>query len=245
MTRLFLRFSCTIGHLHDGTPTGEIKSIDGIQLYYALPADGSTKKAILILSDAMGYGFVNTQLLADNFAANGFFAVVPDLFRGDAIPLGRPSAFDSLAWLKNHLPEDIEPIVNTVIKHMKLDAGCTHLAGVGYCFGAKYVARYLKPGIFDAGFIAHPTHIDAEDILGIKRPLSVAAGALDDHFNSQKRHEMESMLKRLDTAYQLSLYSNVGHGFAVRGNMKDPGCRFAKDQAFSQAVQWLNHYLAN
>jgi dienelactone hydrolase len=109
-----------------------------------VPANGSTETAVLILSDAMGHRFNNSQLLADNFAANGLFAVMPDIFRGDPVPFPRPENFDVLSWLKNHLPEHIEPIIKTVISHMKRAGGCKKIAGAGYCIGAKYVLRFRK-----------------------------------------------------------------------------------------------------
>lgn len=38
--------------------------------------------------------------IADQFAANGYFTVVPDLFSGDPVPLNRPGDFDVMAWLQ-------------------------------------------------------------------------------------------------------------------------------------------------
>jgi dienelactone hydrolase len=43
--------------------------------------------------------------------------------------------------------------------------------------------------------------------------------------------------------YQMVLYSGVEHGFAVRGDLKNPQIKFAKEAAFLQAVQWFDEYL--
>ncbi|KAK9418423.1 putative Dienelactone hydrolase family protein [Seiridium unicorne] len=230
---------CTTGYLHDGNPTGEMVSFDGTQVYCKLPNDKSTKHAVLIFSDVMGHTFQNNQLLADNFAANGFFAVMPDLFAGDAVPLNRSDKFDILEWLKNHLPEHIEPIVWKVMRALKNRYRCEFIAGAGYCYGAKYVLRFLKRNILDIGFVAHPSEIDREEILGIERPLSLAAGASDVQFSIQKRQEIELALEKTNRPYQITVYSKVGHGFAVRCDVANAECRFAKEQAFSQAVQWF------
>jgi dienelactone hydrolase len=43
--------------------------------------------------------------------------------------------------------------------------------------------------------------------------------------------------------YQIFLYSDVEHGFAVKGHMSTKKARFAKEQAFAQAVAWLDEYV--
>lgn len=206
---------CTNGYLHNGKPKGAMMSVNGgkfnqtvgrlrgmarivpriakadiftsVQTYFAVPADESTSRALVIFSDVMGHNFVNTQLLADNFAANGFFTILPDLFRGDAVPLNAPKNFDVYEWLKYHLPEHTEPIIRTVIEETYRLAQWKTIVGVGYCFGAKYVLKYLKRGLLSAGYIAHPTLLDVQDILGVERPLSVAAAGkcFADFFQSQ------------------------------------------------------------
>lgn len=45
--------------------------------------------------------------------------------------------------------------------------------------------------------------------------------------------------------YQLTLYSGVEHGFAVRADISKPHVKFAKEAAFLQAVQWFDEYLKN
>ncbi|KAJ5605899.1 Hydrolase tropI [Penicillium lagena] len=78
---------CTVGVKHE------------VESYIARPADGSTKRAILLLTDVIGHRFINAQLIADQLAANGLFVVMPDLFHGDPVPLNRPAGFDIMAWL--------------------------------------------------------------------------------------------------------------------------------------------------
>jgi dienelactone hydrolase len=50
----------------------------------------------------IGHCFINAQLIADQFAANGYLVVMPDLFGGDPIPLNRPDGFDLMKWLNGH-----------------------------------------------------------------------------------------------------------------------------------------------
>lgn len=108
---------------------------------------------------------------------------MPDMFNGDSVPLNRPEGFKIMDWVKNHLPAQTEPIINTVLKEMRENMGCERIGGVGYCFGGKYVCRYLKPDQLDVGYIAHPTMLEGEELREIQGPLSIsAAGEFDPFF---------------------------------------------------------------
>jgi len=133
--------------------------------------------AVLILTDVIGHRFINAQLIADQFAANGYFVVMPDLFHGDAAPLNRPSDFDFEKWRRSHDIERVTPVVEAALREIR-KAGVKKIGGVGYCFGAKYVVRYLKPGDLDAGFVAHPSYVDMDEMKAIQGPLSIAAAGM-------------------------------------------------------------------
>lgn len=190
---------------------------DGLHLH-GNPADWSTKNAILILSDVMGHNFTNVQLIADEFAANSYFVVVPDLFEGDTVPLNRPEGFQIQDWLKNHLPEHVEPIIDAVLAEMRSPLGCERVGGVGYCFGGRYVARSLRLGAgkLDIAYTAHPTMMSPEELADIKGPLSIVAAVKDFVFTTKKWHESDAVLAGLDVPYQINLFSHVDDGFSVR-----------------------------
>lgn len=130
---------------------------------------------MLILPDVIGHNFNNVQLIADQFAANGYFTVVPDIFHGDALSLNRPKDFDFMAWRSKHTPETIDPVVAKSIEELRGKYGSKKIGGVGYCFGAKYVCRFLKKGKLDAGYSAHPSFVEAEELKGIEGPYAISA----------------------------------------------------------------------
>ncbi|RMX80934.1 hypothetical protein D0867_16334 [Hortaea werneckii] len=242
---------CTIGVKHEGTAKGEVKNIGQISTYFSYPESKSTENAILILPDVIGHQFINAQLIADQFAANGYFVVMPDLFEGDPVPLNKPEGFDLMAWLgkggpegKGHGPGQVDPIVEAVIKEMKGSMGVKKIGSVGYCFGAKYVARFGAKGKgIDVGCMAHPSFVDAEELKAMVAPLSIAAAETDAIFPAEKRRESEDILKNMDLPYQMSLYSDVEHGFAVRADMSNKRAKFAKEAAFLQHVQWFDEFV--
>jgi hypothetical protein len=78
--------------LHSGTPAGSFQQLHGLNTYVSPPAgDNKTKtgttNTIVILHDIYGPGYVNTQLVADEWAKQGWKVVVPDCFEGDPVPV--------------------------------------------------------------------------------------------------------------------------------------------------------------
>ncbi|KAF2108652.1 dienelactone hydrolase [Lophiotrema nucula] len=236
---------CTVGVKHEGTAKGEIKKIGDVRTYFSYPEDKSTQNAVLILTDVIGLDFINAQLIADQFAANGYFAVMPDLFFGNPVPMNPPEGFEIMKWIETDMPktDKVDPVVEATIKEMRGPLGVQKIGAVGYCFGGKYVCRHLKKGKIEAGYTAHPSFVDAEELEGIEGPLSISAAETDQIFPAPKRHESEAILNKLDVPWQINLFSDVVHGFAVRSDISKPREKFAKEAAFLQAVHWFDEHV--
>lgn len=78
---------------------------------------------------------------------------------------------------------------------MRGPLGCKRIGGAGYCFGGKYVCRFLKEGKLDAGYTAHPSFVDAEEVEGVTGPLSIAAAGMYTFF-----------IRAMCIQYSLSVY---------------------------------------
>lgn len=104
------------------------------------------------------------------------------------------------------------------------------------------MARHNKSGI-DVGYFAHPSFVEEEELAGFKGPLTISAAETDTIFPADKRHRSEEILKEGGYPYQINLYSGVEHGFAVRGDISKKIEKYAKEQAFLQAVTWFDEHL--
>ncbi|KAF5003084.1 hypothetical protein FDECE_10343, partial [Fusarium decemcellulare] len=241
---------CTVGVRHTGEPTGKtIKIGNGIEAYLATPpADKAHKGAgLLYVPDIWGIS-TNSQLMADQYAANGYTTLIPDLFNGDKIPAPSLEGFDVMGWITNgsdgknpHTPPAIDPIIVEGIKALK-EQGVTKIGAVGYCFGAKYVVRHYKDGI-QVGYVAHPSFVEEAELAAITGPFAISAAQTDTIFPADKRRRSEEILIETGLPFQINLFSGVSHGFAVRGDPNKKVEKFAKEQAFYQAVQWFDEHL--
>lgn len=114
----------------------------------------------------------------------------------------------------------------------------------GYCFGGKYVARFLAEGRgLDAGFTAHPSNTQPAEWEAISGPISIAFGDLDGSSTPENRTNIEAIFKEDNKTYQTTLYANAEHGFAVRTNLTDKRKAFAQEGAYLQAVRWFDTWI--
>lgn len=131
----------TIISFYSGEPTGKSFKIGNIEAYAAEPTGKNIHKdtAILYLPDVIGI-WQNSKLLADQYAANGYYTVVVDLFNGDPVKLNKPDGFDIMKWLQEgsdgknpHTFQAVDPIVEKSIAYLK-EQGYKKIGSVGYCF---------------------------------------------------------------------------------------------------------------
>ncbi|KAI2669774.1 hypothetical protein CBS147355_9699 [Penicillium roqueforti] len=227
---------CFSGFKHEGNPTGETVSINNITTYVARPENNDKSgKAVLLLGDLFGI-FTNSKLLADDYAANGYLTLLPDVFSGDQMEIGDFEAgkIDIPGWLSRHGTDVVDSIVESVVKHLREELGVKKIA---------YVTRFLKEGKIDVGYSAHPSFVSDEELSAIKKPFSISAAETDGIFTRELRHKSEDILSNTGQHYQLNLFSGVEHGFAIRADLSKPQNKYAKEQAFVQALAWFDHSL--
>ncbi|EDN06757.1 predicted protein [Histoplasma mississippiense (nom. inval.)] len=102
---------------------------------------------------------------------------------------------------------------------------------------------FTKGGGLDVGYVAHPYFVAAEELLAIKGPYAISAAQTDSVFPSNLRHDTEELLIKVGLPWQITLFSGTEHGFSVRGDLSNKAVRFAKEQAFVQAVTWFGEHL--
>ncbi|KAL7929307.1 alpha/beta-hydrolase [Trichoderma chlorosporum] len=243
---------CFKGVKHEGEATGKSFKIGNYDAYLATPEDNNNHQGagILYLSDVFGI-WANSQLIADQYAANGYTTLIIDILNGDALTEIPGHNFDWMKWLMGgfrdestpHTNEYVDPAVEEAIKYMRKELKITAIGAVGYCFGAKYVARHSGTEKISVGYMAHPSNVDEDEIKSFQGPLSIAAAEHDDLFPTDLRYKTENLLKTKDFPYQINLFSGVSHGFGVRGDLSNPVFKWSKEQAFLQAIAWFDQYL--
>ncbi|KAJ7505549.1 dienelactone hydrolase endo-1,3,1,4-beta-D-glucanase [Mycena galericulata] len=227
---------CVTGVTHEGIPEGKIEIIGGVECYVAIPiVEYPKEKVILFLTDAFGVPFPNSQLLADDFARNGFKIVMPDYLHGDPIPVAAMDAgtFDTGKWLGTHGTAETRPILDKVIAALKAD-GVTTFGAVGYCLGGRYV--------FDLAFeniiVAVPADLE-KYVATSTAPLLINSCTIDTQFPIEAQAKADEIFAGFAPGYKREYFEGCTHGFAVRGDLSNPKVKAGKEGAFKSTVEWF------
>ncbi|KAF7289067.1 hypothetical protein HMN09_01354900 [Mycena chlorophos] len=242
---------CIKGVRHEGTPEGELTTVGGIETYVATPTGAYAKdKAILYLTDVFGPRFLNHQLLADDFARNGFKVYVPDICLGDPVPTDSfdPGVtYDLPAWLARHGGDVTRPVIDKVLEALKAE-GVTSLAATGYCLGGRYVFDLAFDNAIQVGATAHPSYLsvpkDLEKYVATsKAPLLLLTCPVDWQFPIEAQATADKVFANFEPGYKRVFYEGCKHGFAVRGDLSDPLVKAGKEGAFLETTKFFKQYL--
>ncbi len=256
---------------HDGASTGSETTFGGYTMYVARPPGNVTvTRAVLYLTDVFGIQLAQNRLyvfplivfflvlaclpsddprLADSFARAGFLTVAPDLFNGTPAPgdINVPG-FNTTAFLAQHGAPQTDPAVAAGLAYLR-SLGAKRIGATGYCFGGRYAFRAGSSAIVSANrsasaiFAAHPSLLSDDEISAVLAPASVAAAETDGLMPPERRTQITGLLQKTGQDYSLAVYGGTSHGFGVRADVTDVRQKFAKEEAFLQAVRWFSTWL--
>ncbi|KAH8832877.1 alpha/beta-hydrolase [Flagelloscypha sp. PMI_526] len=238
---------CVTGTVHIGEAKGKIEKINGIETYIATPSiDYPKDKALLLLTDVFGIPLLNNKLLADGFAENGFYTVIPDYLNGDPVPAAELEAgkIKLADWFPKHTQEYTRPPLDKVIAGLK-EKGIKEFAATGYCYGARYVFDLAFDDLLKVSVVSHPTFIEPKDLEEYfsksSAPLLINSCTNDGAFPHEKQEAADKIFGdgKFKPGYKREYFEGASHGFAVRGDPNDAKQKADMDGAFKNAVVWL------
>ncbi|KAI6370829.1 hypothetical protein MCOR25_004119 [Pyricularia grisea] len=243
---------CIQGSIHTGEATGTIEQIEGVDTYVARPLpDKANGNVLLYFPDVFGF-HIKSFLMMDAFAKCGYLTLGVDYFLGDGVgkysatPSNDPN-FDFKAWIDKHLIASDE-IAKKWVQDVKAKYGTSEsvkFACVGYCWGARFVARQLSvEGICKVGAVAHPSFLKESDVFGVKEPFFFSVANVDKLFEPKERNRTIEILTEGGKHFNMQIFGNVGHGFATRLGATDPYERWAKEESFKSFVNWFDFWLS-
>lgn len=234
---------CTKVTIHTGNPTGSVITLAGLPTYVTANYSEKSTRFLVIFTDIFGYQLTNTQLVADTFSQLlGYPVIMPDILNDDVYVVGN----DFNEWFSRHPPQStIEIIKSFFTNFQKVHPSIDFLAGIGYCFGAKYLAHYLTKDSFlqfNVGAFAHPSFVSEEELRAINKPLIISAAETDSIFTKDLRHTSEEILQEIGIHYQIDLFQGVEHGFTVRGDLNNKVVKYAAEKALSDQVSFFKFH---
>nr|RBQ91263.1 hypothetical protein FVER53263_13894 [Fusarium verticillioides] len=220
---------CLKGTIHGGESRGTWETIADVETYISKPAPEKANGNILLYFPDVWGMFPNGLLVMDAFADAGYLVLGLDYFRGDPVWKHRKDRhtqnpdFDYEAWKRKHTAFADVAVPKWVAAVKKsYGTNTAKFACVGYCFGAPYVCNELKGDTVTAGAFAHPAFLKEHHFTDLKKPLFLSCSEVDHTFDVPSRRRALDILQTNKKVFHYQVFSGVEHGFALRGDPKDP-----------------------
>ena len=204
--------------------------------YVAMP-DAPSDKAVILIHEWWGLN-PHIKDIAGRYAAEGFTAIAPDLYRGKvaANPDEASQMMHALAI------EDGLDTIKCVIDAASLAFDISHFAVTGYCMGGTFALRAAceVEGISAAA----PFYGDIPDdeiLQKLKTPTIFVSGTRDAWINSEKVAALEDAAERFELPIHSVKY-DADHAFFnnTRPEVYDP---VAANDAWALVVGFFNDKL--
>jgi carboxymethylenebutenolidase len=195
-----------------------INSADGDFGGYLTGAGEAKRPGIVLLQEIFGVNDA-MRLAADQFAADGFVVLVPDLFHQSkpGIELGYSDADrDQAIALWQSLDDDwVARDTAAAIAALRVDPACNgKVAAVGFCLGGKHALLAASAGIVDAAVSFYPVQVVSyrDRLKAFKCPVQVQVGDADTHAPEEVREILAGItVDQPENSYHL--HPGAGHGF--------------------------------
>ena len=198
-------------------PAGKMTSYpsgsETVSGYLVVPDGGGKKPAIVVIQEWWGLNdFVKQK--ADHFAAEGFVALAPDLYRGRVA-----TDADTAHQLMRGMPEDraMRDLKGAVAAlRARPDVDPARIASIGWCMGGGYslALAVAEPGL--AGTVLYYGRLvtDPATIAGLKVPLLGNFGGKDQGITPESVRAFADGAKAAGRNVDFKIYPDAGHAFA-------------------------------
>lgn len=185
--------------------------------------------------------------VADQFAAEGFIAIAPDLLSGMGPNGGGTEAMAdrdaAVAAVRTLSREETDRRLDAVREYaLTIPAATDRIGIVGFCWGGGTSFAYAvhQPGL-DASVVYYGTSPE-EGYDRISAPVLGLYGGADQRVNATIPTAQEAM-GGLGKPYEVEIYDGAGHGFLRAQDGQDGANMRATDQAWPRTVEFFREHL--
>lgn len=231
---------------------------DEIEAYLARPADpGRPFGGVVVIHHMPGYD-AGTMEIARTFAANGYAALVPNLYHRDA-PGASPDDAAATARAKGGVPDErlVGDVAGAAAYLRALDGANGKVGVIGYCSGGRQsflaaCSLQLDAAVdcYGAFIINTPPDgmpLKVQPIINLAKDLSCPLlglfGADDQYPSPAETAELDKELTALDKPHEFHTYPDAGHAFFA---VNRPSYRVeAANDGWQRIWDFYGRYLAS
>jgi len=186
----------------------DVQTANGASSAYVAIPDDANDKAVLVIQEWWG---LNDHIkdIAGRYAAEGFIAIAPDLYRGEVA--ANPD--EASKMMHDLAVEDGLGTIKACIDSASEEFDVTHFGITGYCMGGTFALRAACSLEGLSAAVPFYGDIPEEELLSkLRIPTTFISGTRDGWINPEKVAAMEDVVAR----YELPLVSvkyDADHAF--------------------------------
>lgn len=219
-------------------------SQDSVRAWVVYPERKSKAPVVLVVHEI--YGLTPwIRGVADQFAAEGFIAVAPDLLTMKNLA-GFPDSVDrqaATAAIRTLQPADVHRQLSAVASYaMNLPAAQKKYGIVGFCWGGgtSFQHAVLAPAL-GASVVFYGVS-PPNGAVSASAPVLGLYGGNDARVNATIPGA-DSAMKKAGKVYQYHIYEGAGHGFLRQQSGMNGANAAATERAWPEAVMWFRKHL--
>jgi carboxymethylenebutenolidase len=211
--------------------------------YLAVPA-GETGPATIVLQEWWGLdGHIRS--ICDRFAAEGFFALAPDLYRGETA--GQPSEAEQkmMALSMEQAEKDMCGAADFLASQPGVEG--PGVGSVGFCLGGglSVWAAATCPNIAAAVSYYYVMPHGKPDFTGINGPVLGHFGTADEFVPVDAAKALESEIRDAGVDVEFDFYEGAGHAFFNDTDRLGTYSKSDADRSWERTVSFLRAALAS
>ena len=221
-----------------------------ISTWVVYPERSDSAPVVLVIHEI--YGLTDwIRGVADQFAAEGFIAVAPDLLSGMGPDGGGTASLGErdnvVATIRTLEPDERTRRLSAVRTYaLAIPAGNGRLGSVGFCWGggASFAYALDQPELNAAVAYYGTSPAEDADYGRVNAPVLGLYGEDDERVNSTIPRAEDAMAGG-GKSYEPIIYDGAGHGFLRTQEARDGANKRAAEQAWPRTVAFFREHLGN
>lgn len=218
---------------------------DSLRAWIVYPERKTKAPVVVVIHEIFGLS-TWIRAVADQFAADGFIAIAPDLLTMKNLPTGPDSVVAQAATvaIRTLDREMVQQQIDAAARYaMALPAAQQRYGVVGFCWGGgTSFAHAAHAPTLGASVVYYGVSPASASLESVRAPVLGLYAGNDARVNATIP-PADSAMKKLGKAYEIHTYEGAGHGFLRQQSGQNGANLNATRQAWPATIAWFRKYL--
>ena len=220
---------------------------DSVRAWVVYPERKNKAPVIVVVHEIFGLS-PWIRAVADQFAADGFIAIAPDLLTMKNLPNPTDSVPSDLATaaIRTLDKADVQRYLDASARYaMALPSALPKYGVVGFCWGGNISFEHaVHSPTLGASVVYYGPSPATETLASVKAPVLGLYGGADARVGATIP-PADSAMKAMKKTYTHSSYEGAGHGFLRQQSGQNGANLTATQQAWPATISWFRRYLGS